>query len=126
MSDEFNEFCLFVVVVILFVCCCFYVVFVVVVVVLLLLLLFFANTGELGVVGRLIDITEECECKFDLFYHMTQPDSVAQLDARPTGDQEVAGSTPPPLPPARQHSFVKIDHEMFSMAFYSLPLIQEG
>ena len=24
----------------------------------------------------------------------TQPTSVAQLDARPTGDQEVAGSTP--------------------------------
>ena len=30
--------------------------------------------------------------------------SVAQLDARPTGDQEVAGSTPP----GRQHSFVEI------------------
>ena len=49
------------------------------------------------------------------------PASVAQLDARPTGDQEVAGSTPP----GRQHSFVKIDHEMFSMVILSLPLLQE-
>ena len=29
-------------------------------------------------------------------------------------------------PPGRQHSFVKIDHEIFSMAILSLPLIQEG
>ena len=29
---------------------------------------------------------------------------MAQLDARPTDDQEVAGSTPP----GRQHSFVEI------------------
>ena len=43
------------------------------------------------------------------------------LDARPTGDQEVAGSTPP----GPQHSFVEIDHEIFSKAFLSLPLIQE-
>ena len=28
-----------------------------------------------------------------------QPASVAQLDARPTGDQEVAGLTPPPRSP---------------------------
>ena len=33
-----------------------------------------------------------------------EPASVAQLDASPTGDQEVAGSTPP----GRQHSFVGI------------------
>ena len=26
----------------------------------------------------------------------------------------------------RQHSFVKIDHEIFSMVILSLPLIQEG
>ena len=26
----------------------------------------------------------------------------------------------------RQHSFVEIDHEIFSMAILSLPLIQEG
>ena len=29
-------------------------------------------------------------------------------------------------PPGQQHSFVKIDHEIFSTAFLSLPLIQEG
>ena len=40
---------------------------------------------------------------------------------RPTGDQEVAGSTP-----AGQHSFVEIDHEIFSTVILSLPLIQEG
>ena len=50
------------------------------------------------------------------------PASVAQLDARPTGDQEVAGR--PPLD--RQHSFVEIGHEIFSMVILSLPPIQEG
>ena len=50
--------------------------------------------------------------------------SVAQLDARPTGDQDVAGSTPP----GWQHSYVEIDHEIFSTCtvILSLPLIQEG
>ena len=42
---------------------------------------------------------------------------------RPTGDQEVAGSTPRQ---GRQHSFVEIDLEIFSMVILSLPLIQEG
>ena len=46
---------------------------------------------------------------------------MAQLDARPTGNQEVAGSTPP----GRQHSFVEIDHEIFSTVILSLLLIQE-
>ena len=50
-------------------------------------------------------------------------DLVAQLDARPTGDQEVAGSTPRR---GRQHSFVEIDHEIFSRVILSLLLIQEG
>ena len=49
------------------------------------------------------------------------PASVAQLDARPTGDQEVAGS----IPPDRQHSFVEIGHEIISTVILSLPLIQE-
>ena len=35
---------------------------------------------------------------------------MAQLDARPTGDQEVPG----------------FDHEIFSAAILSLPVIQEG
>ena len=42
---------------------------------------------------------------------------------RSTGDQEVVGSTPRR---GRQHSFVEIDHEIFSMVILSLPLIQEG
>ena len=29
-------------------------------------------------------------------------------------------------PPGRQHSFVEIDHEIFSAVILSLPLIQEG
>ena len=44
------------------------------------------------------------------------PASVAQLDARPTGDQEVVGSTPA----------MEIDHEIFSTVILSLPQIQEG
>ena len=48
------------------------------------------------------------------------PASVAQLDApsdwRPGG----RGFNP------RQHSFVEIDHEIFSTVILSLPLIQEG
>ena len=39
-----------------------------------------------------------------------------------TGDQEVVGSTCR----SRQHSFVEIDHEIFSMVILSLLLIQEG
>ena len=42
---------------------------------------------------------------------------------RPTGDQEVAGSIPRR---GWQHSFVEIDHEIFSTVILSLPLIQEG
>ena len=49
--------------------------------------------------------------------------SVAQLDApsdwRPGGH----GFNPRQ---GRQHSFVEIDHEIFSMVILSLPLIQEG
>ena len=47
---------------------------------------------------------------------------MAQLDACPTGDQEVGGSTPA----GQQHSFMEIDHEMFSVIILCLPLIQEG
>ena len=46
--------------------------------------------------------------------------SMAQLDARPIGDQEIAGSTPRRV---RQHSFVEIDSEIFSTVILSLPLI---
>ena len=50
------------------------------------------------------------------------PASVAQLDACPTGDQEVVSDPRR----GRQHSFVEIDHEIFSTVILSLPLIQEG
>ena len=33
---------------------------------------------------------------------------------------------PPPPPRGRQHSFVEIDHEIFSTVILFLPLIQEG
>ena len=48
---------------------------------------------------------------------------MAQLNARLTGDQEVVGSTPRR---GRQHSFMEIDREVFSMVILSLLLIQEG
>ena len=48
---------------------------------------------------------------------------MAQLDARLTGDQEVAGLTPPL---GRLHSFLEIDHAIFSTVILSLLLIQEG
>ena len=47
---------------------------------------------------------------------------VALSDSRPTGDQEVAGSTTA----GWQHSFIKIDHEIFSMVILTLPLIKKG
>ena len=50
------------------------------------------------------------------------PASLAHLDGSPTGDQEAAGSTPA----GRQHSFVEIEHELFSTIILFLPLIQEG
>ena len=47
---------------------------------------------------------------------------MAQLDARPTSDQEVV--IQPQLD--QQHSFMEIDHEIFSTDILSLPLIKEG
>ena len=47
---------------------------------------------------------------------------MAQLDAHPTGDQEVAGS----VPPDRQHSFVEIDHEIFFRVILSLPELRRA
>ena len=56
-------------------------------------------------------------------YWLAEPASVAQLDApsdwRPGG----RGFNPRR---GRQHSFMEIDHEIFSMVILSLPLIQEG
>ena len=47
------------------------------------------------------------------------PLRVAQLDVRTSGDQEVAGSTLARL------AMWRFDHEIFSTAIFSLPLIQE-
>ena len=47
---------------------------------------------------------------------------MAQLDARPISDQEVADRSPP----CRQHSFMEIDHEIFSTVILSPQLIQDG
>ena len=52
-----------------------------------------------------------------------EPASVVQLDARPTREQEVAGSTPAELGNILSWRF---DHEIFSTVILSLPLIQEG
>ena len=51
------------------------------------------------------------------------PALVAQLDAPSDWRQEVVGFNPSR---GRQHSFVEIDHEIFSTVILSLPLIQEG
>ena len=51
------------------------------------------------------------------------PASVAQLDA--PSDWRPGGRGFNPCR-GRQHSFVEIDHEIFSMVILSLPLIQEG
>ena len=62
-------------------------------------------------------------CGLDIVLTRTEPASVAQLDApsdwRPGG----RGFNPRR---GRQHSFVEIDHEIFSTVILSLPLIQEG
>ena len=62
-------------------------------------------------------------CYSLLAFLYTMPASVAQLDApsdwRPGG----RGFNPRR---GRQHSFVEIDHEIFSTVILSLPLIQEG
>ena len=44
------------------------------------------------------------------------PALVAKLDSRLTGYQEFVGS----IPPGRQHTFVKVDLEIFSTVILSL------
>ena len=66
-------------------------------------------------------LTHLCQVESSVSSHWMHT-LVVQLDAHPTGGQEVASLTPPGL----QHSFVEIDHEIFSMVILSLPLIQEG
>ena len=54
---------------------------------------------------------------------LREPASVAQLDA--LSDWRLGGRGFNPCQ-GRQHSFVEIDHEIFSMVILSLPLIPEG
>ena len=56
-------------------------------------------------------------------YFEAEPASVAQLDAPSDWRSGGRGFNPRR---GRQHSFVEIDHEIFSMVVLSLPLIQEG
>ena len=51
------------------------------------------------------------------------PASMAQLDAPSDGRPGSRGFNPRR---GRQHSFMEIDHEIFSTVILSLPLIQEG
>ena len=55
--------------------------------------------------------------------NLTWPATVAQLDA--PSDWRPGGRGFNPCR-GRQHSFVEIDHEIFSTVILSLPLIQEG
>ena len=54
---------------------------------------------------------------------LVMPASVAQLDAPSDWRPGSRGFNPRR---DRQHSFVEIDHEIFSTVILSLPLIQEG
>ena len=54
---------------------------------------------------------------------LAMPASVAQLDAPSNWKPGGRGFNPHR---GRQHSFVEIDHEIFSTVILSLPLIQEG
>ena len=58
-----------------------------------------------------------------IFCKHSVPASVAQLDAPSDWRPEGRGFNPSR---GRQHSFVDIDHEIFSTVILSLPLIQEG
>ena len=57
-----------------------------------------------------------------LFWHV-EPASIAQMDAHPTGDQEVAGSTPTEVGNILSWRLIM---KYFSTVILSLPLIQEG
>ena len=83
-------------------------------------MIFFYRTTEL-MLATLIQRHDKNRLIFDPVQE--RPASVAQLDApsdwRPGG----RGFNPRR---GRQHSFVEIDHEIFSTVILSLPLIQEG
>ena len=61
--------------------------------------------------------------QYNTEYCSEMPASVAQLDA-PSDWRPGCRGFNPRL--GRQHSFVEIDHEIFSTVILSLPLFQEG
>ena len=68
-------------------------------------------------------ITQPCRLKVKVIVEGHKFASVAQLDA--PSDWRPGGRGFDPRR-GRQHSFVEIDHEIFSTVILSLPLIQEG
>ena len=80
--------------------------------------MFFALDPTDSVIKRLW-----CSCRNLSNMDLLKPASVAQLDA--PSDWRPGGRGFNPCR-GRQHSFVEIDHEIFSTIILSLPLIQEG
>ena len=70
-----------------------------------------------------MNILDELDSYLYFFYVQTIKALVAQLDA--PSDWRAGGRGFNPRR-GRQHSFVEIDHEIFSMVIPSLPLILEG
>ena len=62
-------------------------------------------------------------CDDVLAYMFVQPASVAQLDVPSDWRPGCRGFNPRR---GRQHSFMEVDHEIFSTVILSLPLIQDG
>ena len=75
--------------------------------------------------GRFSDVVADMNREIrKIPYHIQgQRASVAQLDAPSDWRPGSRGFNPRR---GRQHSFVEIDHEIFSTVILSLPLIQEG
>ena len=76
-----------------------------------------------GLVVQHIGCWEGWSWSGDAYYLTLMPASVAQLDAPSNWRPGGRGINPRR---GRQHSFVEIDHEIFSTVILSLPLIQEG
>ena len=77
----------------------------------------------LPVLQQFSDTSTRSKTDLFKFYKYGSPASVAQFDA--PSDWRPGGRVFNPRRD-RQHSFVEIDHEIFSTVIPSLPLIQEG
>ena len=79
---------------------------------------------ELTTAGSAVRYATHCAMELNLGSKLqTLTQSVAQLD---TPSDWRPGGRGFNTHRGRQHSFVEIDHEIFSTVFLSLPLIQEG